>query len=50
MKIASESDFSAAIASGLKEGETVISQADTHKDMVGMSASVDGSDAAEENA
>lgn len=50
VKVASESDFSAAISSGLKEGETVISQADTHKDMVGMTASVDGSDDAEENA
>lgn len=50
VKVATESDFSAAIASGLKEGETVISQADTHRDMVGMSASVDGSDDAEANA
>lgn len=42
--VATESAFAAAIASGVKEGDTVITQADMYKDMVGQAASVAGAD------
>ena len=42
--VSTESAFAAAIASGVKEGDTVITQADMYKDMVGQAASVSGAD------
>ena len=42
--VATESAFAAAIASGVKEGDTVITQAEMYKDMVGQAASVSGAD------
>ncbi|MDO5033118.1 efflux RND transporter periplasmic adaptor subunit [Corynebacterium sp.] len=42
VRVSTESDFSAAVASGLKEGDTVITQAETFKDRVGENVEVKG--------